>query len=229
MRSPWLIFFFFICIYTSCVYNEVSEAPTPKNNRSAKYPSDSDNIKVPVTEEQGRAAWQKPNLVINKLGDISEKVIADIGAGTGYFSFRLVPKASKVIAIDIDTMMINMMDQFSQELSQIYASRFETRLATPDDSSLADEEVDHILMVNTLPYISNRKAYLSALTSKLKDGGSILIMDFKMKRIDEQLAPPTAYRMHLSEVEQVLIDAGYTLIESDDQSLKYQYIVIAEK
>ena len=58
----------------------------------------------------GRAIWQKPGLVIEKLGDISDKVIADIGAGTGYFSFRLAPRAKKVIAIEIDEALIKYID-----------------------------------------------------------------------------------------------------------------------
>ncbi len=228
MRISLLHILLFIFLISSCNIGDVQQ--TVKEDAVEHIESDkADDVEVPTTQEQGRTSWQKPNLVINKLGDISEKVIADIGAGSGYFSFRLVPKASKVIAIDIDPMMIDMMDQFSKELSQLYASRFETRLATPTESKLNNAEVDHILIVNTLAYIDDKKAYLESLASKLKEGGSILIMDFKMKRIDEHLAPSTEYRMHLSDVEQVLIDAGYTLTESDDQSLKYQYIVIAEK
>src|SRR5690606_26217477 len=50
-----------------------------------------------------RTVWQKPASVISKLGDLSDKVVADIGAGTGYFSFRLAFHAHKVIAVDIDT------------------------------------------------------------------------------------------------------------------------------
>ncbi|MBK7700753.1 MAG: hypothetical protein IPJ39_19500 [Saprospiraceae bacterium] len=57
----------------------------------------SNNFNSELEEESsvniGRAIWQKPGLVIEKLGDISDKVIADIGAGTGYFSLRLAPRA----------------------------------------------------------------------------------------------------------------------------------------
>ena len=46
-------------------------------------------------ENKDRGIWQKPNMVISLLGDLEDKTVADIGAGTGYFTFRIVPKAKK--------------------------------------------------------------------------------------------------------------------------------------
>lgn len=84
----------------------------------------------------GRAIWQKPGLVIEKLGDISDKVIADIGAGTGYFSFKLALKAKKVIAVEIEQGLLDYIDSTKVMLPENKRSRIETRLATPDDPNL---------------------------------------------------------------------------------------------
>mgnify|MGYP003513888378 CR=1 FL=1 len=49
-----------------------------------------------------RTVWQKPYEVIHRLGPLEYLTVADIGAGSGYFSFRFIHEAARVIAIDID-------------------------------------------------------------------------------------------------------------------------------
>jgi len=59
---------------------------------------------------------KKPEVVIAKLGDLSNMTVADIGAGTGYFSFRLAEKAEKVISIDIDERFLNYIENKKESL-----------------------------------------------------------------------------------------------------------------
>ena len=67
-------------------------------------------------EDEDRAAWQKPELVIEKLGDIKGNKIGDIGAGTGYFSFRMVELGANVTAIDVDERFIDFIkDKIAKE------------------------------------------------------------------------------------------------------------------
>jgi SAM-dependent methyltransferase len=177
----------------------------------------------------GRVVWQKPELVIQKMGDLTNKTVADIGAGSGFFSRRLAQHAKKVIAIEVDPRFVHFMDSVKVvELSPQYQNRFETRLATPTDSRLKPNEADFILIVNTYIYVENRVAYLRHLIERLPKGGKILIVDFKKKRIPINY-PPTKFRLELFEVENELEAAGFTNIVSDDCALNYQYIVMAEK
>lgn len=176
----------------------------------------------------GRAIWQKPGLVIEKLGDISDKVIADIGAGTGYFSFKLALKAKKVIAVEIEQGLLDYIDSTKVMLPENKRSRIETRLATPDDPNLKVEEVDIILIINTIAYIKDLPEYLQTLKKCLKKDGKIMIIDYKMKRLPIN-SPPKSERLYLDHLEDVLIDAGYKLLKVDDTSLDYQYIIKAEK
>ncbi|MCC6413823.1 MAG: DUF1698 domain-containing protein, partial [Saprospiraceae bacterium] len=80
-------------------------------------------------ESKDRVIWQKPDMVIARLGDLRGKTVADIGAGSGYFTFRLVPKAKKVIGIDIDPRFITFMDSVKVRLPKQYQDQFESRLA----------------------------------------------------------------------------------------------------
>lgn len=176
----------------------------------------------------GRAIWQKPGLVIEKLGDISDKTIADIGAGTGYFSLRLSKKAKKVIAIEIEPTLINYIDSSKVSLPDSLKSRLETRLALPDNPKLVKDEVDIVLIINTVAYIEDLPKYLNTLKQGLKKGGKVMIIDYKMKRLPIN-APPKSERVYLDVIEDMMVDAGYEVIQTDDTSLDFQYIIQAIK
>jgi len=180
-------------------------------------------------ESKDRVFWQKPDLVIDLLGDLSQKTVADIGAGSGYFARRLAHKSKRVIAIDIDKQFIDFMDSIKRvELPVDVQPRFETRLAAPDDPKLQQEEADVVIIVNTYIYIPDRVKYLARLKEGVKKGGTIVIVDFKKKRMPVK-TPPDKLRLPLHQVENELEEAGYKWLASDDTSLDFQYIVIGQR
>ncbi len=177
---------------------------------------------------KSRDVWQRPSDVIDLLGDVSEYKIADIGAGTGFFSFRLLLRGASVIAIDIDPRMLEIIESFKQNLSSEMQTKLETRLALPSDAKIEKDEVDIILIINTIGYIKNRIEYLKQLYEVLPDGGKILIVDFKSRQLPVE-APSLEYRVPLFQLEQDLANSGFTSIESNDAILDYQYTVLASK
>ncbi len=214
-----------ISVITSCKERSYDLEP-------AKTQIDNDSIIIKNIEQShtniGRAIWQKPGLVIEKLGNISDKVIADIGAGTGYFSFRLAPRAKKVIAIEIDQGLLDYIDSLKLELPNENQNQIETRLAQPDNPMLKDNETDIILIINTIGYIKDLPAYLKILKKGLKNDGRIIIIDYKMKKLPIN-SPPKSERIYLDKLEEMLEKAGYKIIETDDTSLDFQYIITAIK
>ena len=172
--------------------------------------------------------WQKPEVVIDLLGNLEGKTVADIGAGTGFFALRMAPAAKKVIAIDIDPRFTSYLDSLkSFELPEEIQDRLETRLALPDDPKLAPGEADVVIIVNTFMYIKDQVAYLENLKRGISEGGMLLIIDFKKKRTP--LGPPSQIRVPLFEVEEKLIRAGYRDVATNDTALDYQYIVTARR
>ncbi len=177
----------------------------------------------------GRVIWQKPEVVIGRMGDLSNKVVADIGAGSGFFSRRLAPQARKVIAVEVDERFVHFMDSIKRvELKPADQEKLEVRLASPSDPNLRPEEADVILVVNTYIFLEDRVAYLRRLQELLPQGGKVIIVDFKRKRMPINY-PPAEIRLELFQVEEELELAGFTDFESDDCSLDYQYIIVAEK
>ncbi|MCB0593885.1 MAG: methyltransferase [Lewinellaceae bacterium] len=179
-------------------------------------------------DNTNRVVWQKPEVVIDLLGNLEGKTVADIGAGTGFFALRMAPKAKKVIAIDIDPRFTSYLDSLKAfELPENIQDRLETRLALPNDPKLGPGEADIVIIVNTFMYIKDQVAYLENLKRSITDGGMLLIIDFKKKRTP--LGPPSQIRVPLFEVEEKLINAGYRDVETNDTALDYQYIVTARK
>lgn len=175
-----------------------------------------------------RVIWQKPDMVLNLLGGLEGKAVADIGAGTGFFTLRMAQKARKVIAIDIDPRFINYLDSIKTlELPEKFQSRIETRLGKPDNPQLKTGEVDLVVIVNTFMYIRDQVAYLKILRNALTPGGKILIVDFKKKRTP--VGPPNNIRVPIHIVEEALYEAGYKNVLANDTALDYQYILVAER
>lgn len=220
-------------LFVACL--TVLAACTTQNDSSRQNTKGSNTGNLKKTEgidadyiSTDRVIWQKPEMVINMLGNLEDKTVADIGAGSGYFSKRLVEKKAKVIAIDIDERFIHYLDSIKvRDLPAELSGNLEPRLATPDDPNLKPNEVDAVLIVNTFMYMIDRVAYLKTLREGMLSGGRILIIDFKKQQTP--VGPPLEIRIALEEVIQNLLDAGFKIKSSDSNKLKYQYFVLAEK
>jgi len=183
---------------------------------------------VPSEDMQSnRWMWQKPNLIIDLLGDLTGKTVADIGAGPyGFFSFRIaLNNPKKIIAIDIDTSAIEFMEKASELLKE-NKDRFETRLVLPEDPKLKEGEADIVLIVNTYVYIENAVNYLKTLRKGIAKGGKLMIIDYKMKDTPI-LDVPSELKVPVNRLQRELVQAGFKQVKIDDTLLPYQYIVTA--
>ncbi|HND88509.1 MAG TPA: class I SAM-dependent methyltransferase [Saprospiraceae bacterium] len=245
MRLPLSLLTFSLCLIalSGCRQDAPTaaapDAPSLFREKNPPGKTVSDPLPLPATgagnfenlvadyESKDRGIWQKPEMVISLLGDLQGKTVADIGAGTGYFTFRLVPRAEKVIGIDIDQRFIRFLDSVKVRLPLAYRHRFEARLARPEDPLLRPEEADAVMIVNTYGYMQQRVQYLQTLIKGMKPGGQLLIIDFKKNNLP--VGPPDQYKVALSQVERELMASGYAVRTIDKDALDYQYIIIAEK
>lgn len=179
-------------------------------------------------EDPTREYWQNPDLVIDKLGDFKGKTVADIGVGTGYFTFKIAPGAGKVIAVDVENKFLEYIEDRKFELgnSEI-AQKIETRLCKPDDPLLSPGEADIALMVNTYHFISGRVGYLKKIYNGLKEGGVLLLVDFKAGEMP--VGPPESLKILRNTALKEIIQAGFKITEVDTTSLQFQYLVKALK
>ncbi len=177
-----------------------------------------------VFDDPARDAWQQPERVIAALELSPAMVVADIGAGTGYFAMRLaraVPDG-QVIATDIEPDMIRYLtDRAAREhLSNLRAVR-----TPPDDPQLAAGTVDRILVVDVWHHIDDRAGYARALARALRPGGKLAIVDFTREATH---GPPAEMRLTPEQVIGELRQAGLAAALSPTV-LPDQYIVIGTR
>ena len=124
-----------------------------------------------------RDSWQQPDKVIATLNLHPGEVVADLGSGGGYFTFKLaraVAPSGKVYAVDVDKDMIELI---AKRLKEESGNNVETILATATDPLLPQPVVDLIFTVNTYHHIADRLAYFANARKYLRPGGRIAIID----------------------------------------------------
>jgi cyclopropane fatty-acyl-phospholipid synthase-like methyltransferase len=171
-------------------------------------------------DDPARDAWQKPHEVIQALALAPDGRIADIGAGTGYFTVRLAHMTPKgrVYAVDVEADMVQYVAERArrEKLSNVQAVQ-----ATPSDARLP-EKVDRVLLVDTYHHIDGREAYFRKLRKSLRPGGEVAIIDFTR---DSTMGPPSEVRIPKEQVSAEMRRAGYRLVRSPDL-LPNQYFLV---
>jgi ubiquinone/menaquinone biosynthesis C-methylase UbiE len=125
-----------------------------------------------------RDEWQQPQRVIESLKIAPGMIVADLGAGGGYFTFKLaraVGSSGKVYAVDVDREMIDLITAQTREEN---SANVATIIAESDDPRLPASGVDLIFTVNTYHHIENRVRYFANLRKYLRPSGRIAVIDF---------------------------------------------------
>ena len=176
-------------------------------------------------DDPKRDAWQKPDDVVSAMRLAPGMVVADIGAGTGYFEphlSRAVGTNGRVLALDVEP---DMVAHLRERVSREHLENVDVRQVAPDDPGLALGSLDRVLIVDTWHHIGNRKAYASRLASALKAGGEVIVVDF---RRDASRGPPPEHRIAPEEVASELSAAGLDA-RTVDAGLPEQYVVVASR
>ncbi|MCB1748646.1 MAG: class I SAM-dependent methyltransferase [Gammaproteobacteria bacterium] len=175
-------------------------------------------------ESAERDAWQHPDAVMARLGDVAGKQVMDIGSGTGYFSFRLAAAGARVICGDVDERFLDYIRE-RRAREGIAPERMELRHLAMDSPGLAAGEVDLVLLVDTYHHIEDREAYFAAVRAGLAPGGRLVVIDF-FKRDDPQ-GPPVRMKVAEDQVVAELARAGFSRFTIERGLLPYQYLVEA--
>ena len=206
--------------------SRVSQLPLYNEDTLTHQPAGNFDLLVHQYEDPQRQTWQDPAYVIEALGDLQGLTIADIGAGTGYFTFQVAAPARRVIAIDIEQRFLNYIEDRKAEMyDRKLADKIETRLTTATDPGLDTAEADVVLMVNTIAYINARQAYLARLRTGIKPGGRLVIVDFRPGKLP--VGPDDENKVAAAEVMADLRQAGFRIDKLDTVNLQYQYLIRA--
>jgi ubiquinone/menaquinone biosynthesis C-methylase UbiE len=169
-----------------------------------------------------RDVWQKPAEVVRFLELSAGQIVADIGAGTGYFLpylSRAAGAQGRVLALDVEPNMVEYMKQRSRKSG---FANVEPRVVAPDDPGLTPGSVDHILVVNTWHHVDDRVSYAGKLARALRPAGTLLIVDFTL---ESDQGPPKEHRLSAEQVVKELEGGGLRAEIVRGETLPKQYLV----
>lgn len=180
---------------------------------------------IAMLERPEREDFQKPREVMAALGLKPGEKVADIGAGSGYFTLRFakaVGPTGRVLALDIKQSMLDYLDQ---RLRREEIGNVQLKLVQPDDPLLAAASSDTIVLIDTLHYIKDRAAYAKKLRAALAPGGRVVIIDYKPKPWEERpWGPPPEQQISKESIDADFAQAGLKVVKTHD-FLPEQYFV----
>jgi ubiquinone/menaquinone biosynthesis C-methylase UbiE len=178
---------------------------------------------IGVLEDPNRDAYQKPHEVLRALSIKPGEIIADIGAGSGYFTFRLahqVGDKGKVYAVDVSPDMIL---YINRRIRDTKATNVISILADPDDPLLPEHSVNRFFFSESWHHIENQSKYLSLMKKMLKPGGEVVMIDFHKK--DLPIGPPVEMKIAREDLIKQMESNGFRLAK-EHTFLPYQYFLV---
>ena len=175
-------------------------------------------------DDPARDAWQMPERVIAALQLQPGASVADLGAGTGYFSVRLakaVPQGT-VYAVDIEPAMLA---HIVKRASAAGLTNIVTVTAAERSPALP-APVDVLLVVDTYHHLPDRVAYFRDVQKVLKPGGRVAIVDF---RKDSPEGPPPQFRFDAEQIVAEMENAGYEVAATHDFLPRQHFLVFAPR
>ncbi len=195
------------------------------HDATSRHPFDDVEKWVKIFDDPERAEWQKPAEVVAALDLKPGQHVADLGAGTGYFS-RFLAEAvgphGRVYAIDTEPEMV---EHLEKRAARERTPQVKAVLARADDPELPEEGIDLVLVVDTYHHLDDRVRYLERLARGLRPAGGVAIIDFQKRELP--VGPPPEHKLAREIVIEEFEEAGYRLREEPDL-LPYQYFLIFE-
>ena len=163
-------------------------------------------------ERPERDQYQKPAQVVEALALKPGMRVADLGAGSGYFTRRFVEavtETGKVYVIDVEPEALKHVEESLVHLHRPYEADF--ILARPDNPKIPTESVDLIFVCNTYHHLEDRSTYFRNVGSALKPGGRIAVVDFYHDERSGDLGFPKRHLVPRETVLEEMTEAGYKL------------------
>jgi ubiquinone/menaquinone biosynthesis C-methylase UbiE len=176
-----------------------------------------------MLEAPDRAAWQKPDEIMDALNIADGARVADIGAGSGWFTIHLAQRVGPKGMVYAQDVQKEMLGAIRRRVQREGLSNVEVRLGTGASANLPPAALDAVLVVDTYPEVEveDRVAFLRNLASALKPKGRIGIVNYKPGRGGPG---PDEGRVDSASVETDAHAAGLRVISRE--TLPYQYLLV---
>ena len=158
----------------------------PVHSFSASSSHDHQHHEARKDRHRDRYQWQLPVRVMDEIGIRQGMVVADVGAGDGYFTFRLsqrVGAGGRVFASDIDDHALQAVrDRCRKEgIKNISVVR-----GKEDDPLLPERQIDVVLMVNTIHLVARPRVFLKNISRSLKPEGILVLVQWEAEKMGRE-------------------------------------------
>lgn len=177
-------------------------------------------------ERSERAFEEQPDKALDALGTLTNLAVADVGAGSGYFTVRLaarVGSAGRVYANDLQPEMLKML---AARLARENVRNVTLVPGAIDDPKLPASSIDLVLMVDVYHEFAEPQKMLRGIRTALKPGGRLVLLEYRKE--DPDVPIRFEHKMSVAEAKLELEAEGFTLARTDDR-LPRQHILIFSK
>jgi predicted methyltransferase len=181
-----------------------------------------------LLEAPDREMWQKPDQIMDTLGIADGSVVADIGAGAGWFTIRLARRVGPRGIVYAQDVQRQMLEATRRRVAKEGLQNVQTRLGHGSDPNLPGGSLDAVLVVDVYPEVEDRVTLLRNLAVALKPNGRLGIVNYRPGRGGPGPAPDEGVRVDQSTVEADVRAAGLRVAARGD-FLPYQYLMVVQK
>ena len=174
-------------------------------------------------ERQSRSKEENPKLAVDLLNLNKSLVVADFGAGTGYFTSQLAKRCSLVYAVDIQSEMIQL-NKKNMLLKNIQNVKYV--INTPKQTNLPQNSVDLILLVDVYHELEFPFEVLNDMKNSLKNNGQIVLLEYRAE--DPSVPIKALHKMSLKQITREMDYVGMKL-SKNIQELPRQHMLVFSK
>jgi ubiquinone/menaquinone biosynthesis C-methylase UbiE len=171
--------------------------------------------------------WQDAEEVMDKLGLKRGDVVADIGAGTGYFTLPMANRVGAKGLVYAEDVQQAMVDYLSKKIDTLELGNIKVVLGKAEDPSLPENSLDLALLANTYHEVEKPLPLLENIEKDLKAGGRLVIIDWDPEK-ESPIGPPKSERVPRDTVIKEVEERGFTLLESHN-FMPYHYFLVFKK
>jgi len=173
-------------------------------------------------EREERATNERPDLVVDSMNVAPTDVVADLGAGTGYFTFRIAPRVpqGRVFAVDIQPEMLDIMRERARErgIDNVTLVR-----GTVQDPKLPADSIDVALMVDAYHEFSHPREMMQALVEALVPGGRVVLIEYRKE--DPSIPIKPLHKMSEAQVRKEMEAVGLEWVATNDMLPRQHFLV----
>ncbi len=176
-------------------------------------------------ERSSRVLEEWPDKVVARMGLEPEHVVADLGAGTGYFTFRISPRVplGRVYAVDIQQEMLAII---RERMTRRGINNVTPVLGTSTDPKLAPNSIDVVLLVDAYHEFSHPYEIMTAVMKALKPGGRVFLVEYRAE--DPTVPIKRLHKMSVAQARMEMASVGLRWLETLD-FLPTQHFMVFEK